>query len=60
MLYVLTFVAFFFVIFFMIFAEDGYLNAELSAYERTIREPWIDRVIALRYRDPTPRDNEEQ
>lgn len=49
MLYLVAFIIFFSIIFSMIFAEDGYLNAELNAYERTIREPWIDRIIAMRY-----------
>lgn len=34
----------------MIFAHDGYINSELSAYQRTINEPWIHRLVALLYK----------
>ena len=36
-------------VFVMIFSKDSYINAELAAYQKTLREPWIHRVVALKY-----------
>lgn len=35
---------------FMVFAKDGYINSELEAYQKTILQPWIHRVVALKYK----------
>jgi len=31
----------------LIFAKDSYINRELDAYQKTLAEPWLDRVVAL-------------
>lgn len=33
----------------MLFARDSYANRELAAYQRTINEPWMNRLVALLY-----------
>jgi hypothetical protein len=49
MLYILTFIIFAFALGMMVFANDGYLNSELDAYQRCLKEPWLERIVALRY-----------
>lgn len=34
----------------MLFARDSYVNQELLAYQRTVNEPWMERLVALLYR----------
>lgn len=36
----------------MLFAPDGYINSELNAYQQTVANPWLHRIVALRYRTP--------
>lgn len=33
----------------MLFARDSYANRELSVYQRTVNEPWMERLVALIY-----------
>lgn len=49
MWYVLLLLTFACALLLMTFARDSYINSELRAYQRTINEPWIDRIVALRY-----------
>lgn len=32
------------------FAKDGYINRELRAYQKTLDEPWLDRLTVLKYK----------
>lgn len=49
MWYILVFLLFFVTLFCLVFAKDSYINQELLAYQRTLNEPWMHRVIALKY-----------
>jgi hypothetical protein len=49
MWYMLLLLTFAIALLLMIFSRDSYINSELRAYQRTIDEPWLDRVVALRY-----------
>nr|DBA13117.1 TPA: gp58-like protein [Oryctes rhinoceros nudivirus] len=49
MWYVILLLTFAIALFLMVFAKDGYMNMELTAYQKTIVEPWIHRVVALKY-----------
>lgn len=49
MWYIILLLVFAFTIFTMVFAKDGYINSELTAYQKTIVEPWIHRLVALKY-----------
>lgn len=51
MIYELIVLAFAVGLFCMIFAKDSYVNRELRAYQRTIREPWMRRLVLLMYKD---------
>lgn len=33
----------------MLFAEDSYINKELVAYQRNNVQPWIHRIVALKF-----------
>lgn len=32
------------------FAKDSYINRELLAYQKIINEPWLHRLVALKYK----------
>lgn len=49
MLYFLSILIFIVAIFLMVFAKDSYINKELESYQLTLNEPWIHRIIALKY-----------
>ncbi|KAG8362568.1 GbNV_gp58-like [Fopius arisanus] len=34
----------------MIFAKDSYINRELETYQRTLHEPWMHRLVLLKYK----------
>jgi hypothetical protein len=34
----------------IVFAKDSYINKELRAYEKVVNEPWLDRIVALKYK----------
>lgn len=48
-MYLLAVLVFFAALVFITYARDGYLNSELNAYQRTLREPWLDRIVLLTY-----------
>jgi len=49
MFYLLLFITFAVAIYLSLFAKDSYINAELRAYSKTIKEPWLDRIVVLLY-----------
>lgn len=49
MFYILLFIIFAATILSLLFSADGYINKELQAYGKTIREPWLDRKVVLLY-----------
>lgn len=51
MWYILALLVFFIAILLIVFSKDGYINRELAAYQRTINEPWINRIVALKYKE---------
>lgn len=46
-MYFLAILVFFVALVCITFARDGYLNQELFAYQRMLREPWLDRTVLL-------------
>lgn len=50
MIYELIVLTFAVGLFCMIFAKDSYANRELLAYQRSIREPWMRRLVLLMYK----------
>lgn len=46
-MYFLAILVFFVALVCITFAEDGYLNRELSVYQRMLREPWLNRTVLL-------------
>lgn len=46
-MYYLAILVFFVALICITFAEDGYLNRELVAYQRMLREPWLNRTVLL-------------
>lgn len=47
MWYVLLFLVFVVAVLSVVFAEDGFMNRHLVAYQKTINEPWLNRTVAL-------------
>lgn len=49
MWYILLLLVFAMTLLLMVFAKDGFINSELNAYQKTIVEPWLHRLVALKY-----------
>lgn len=47
MLYFLILLIFFVALLFIVFSNDGFLNSEMTAYQKTLQEPWLERIVAL-------------
>ncbi|ATZ81521.1 GrBNV_gp58-like protein [Drosophila innubila nudivirus] len=50
MLFIVLLLIFAIALFALIFAKDSYINMELDAYQQTLREPWLERIVALTYK----------
>ncbi|AYP97983.1 GrBNV gp58-like protein-like protein [Mauternbach virus] len=50
MLFIVVLLIFAIALFGLIFAKDSYINMELNAYQKTLREPWLERIVALIYK----------
>jgi hypothetical protein len=48
-MYILAILVFFVALVCITFARDSYLNRELLAYQRMLREPWLNRTVLLTY-----------
>lgn len=42
----------------LVFAPNGYINREWTAYLKTLEEPWVPRIVALLY-EPAEGDSLE-
>lgn len=50
MWYILLMLVFALTLVFMLFAKDGFINSELDAYQKVLNNPWLEPIVALRYR----------
>lgn len=58
-IYTIVLIVFFISTLCMLFAKDSYINKELTVYQETLRNPWLDRIVVLAYngsRSPTNTD----
>lgn len=51
MLYVIAILVFFVALVCITFAKDSFVNRELFAYQRMLREPWLNRTVLLKYKE---------
>jgi len=51
MIYIIAIIVFASATFLMLIAKDGFINSELDAYQKTLREPWLERLVVMQYGD---------
>lgn len=58
MIYVVVFFILFAALLLITVSKDSYMNQELIAYTKQIREPWLHRAVCLNYLTSNTKEND--